>query len=128
VKRFGGYHGFRTPDVVRGMEVSLQSGIDEFAEKKRVGREHFERQQQQAREQREAFLRQPCTSEVEREYTGLIKHRLLYEGACELSWEQYSKYRDQHPDCTALTPDDLDYVGMWTAALAIKAGQPEGGA
>jgi len=76
-KRFGGYPGFLTPDVMRGMEASLQSGIDEFAEKKRVQQEHFKR----LRQQREEFLRQPCTPEMERDYTGMIKERLLYEGA-----------------------------------------------
>jgi Protein of unknown function (DUF3102) len=55
--------------------------------------------------------------EVEQVYTGLIKNRELYEGACELPWAQYFEYRDSHPDDVApLTPDDLAYVGQWTSA------------
>ena len=42
---------------------------------------------------------------MEREYTALIKRRQLYEGACELSWAQYFKYRERHPDCTPLSED-----------------------
>src|ERR1700738_422482 len=68
--------------------------------------------------EREEFLRQPCTPEMEQKYTTLIKNRELYHGACELSWGQYFKYRDRHPDLSPLDQDDLDYVSMWTPCAA----------
>jgi ParB-like nuclease domain len=109
-KKFGPYHGVPNHDLYRLMEASLKSGIDELAETKREHREHSERMERE----REESLRQPCTPEMEQKYTALIKKRQLYEGACELSWAQYFKYRDQHPDLSPLDQDDLDYAGMWT--------------
>jgi hypothetical protein len=55
----------------------------------------------------------------------LIKTQRLYEGACDLSWEQYFEYRDEHPDCTALSQDDLAYAGMWTSCAVNMTRQPE---
>jgi hypothetical protein len=59
---------------------------------------------------------------MEQKYTRLIKQRRLRDGDCQLSWKQYFKYRDQHPECKPLTSDNigyaenfLGYVGMWTA-------------
>jgi hypothetical protein len=56
--------------------------------------------------------------EMEQQYTALIQDRQLYEGACELPWSRYFAYRDQHPECTPLTSEDLAYVGQWTSAAA----------
>jgi hypothetical protein len=61
-----------------------------------------------------APLLAPITADKEREYTRLIQQRELYEGACELSWERYFEYRDEHDECSSLTQDDLDYASMWT--------------
>jgi hypothetical protein len=113
-RQFGGFTTELNPDVVRRMEASMQSGVDEFAGTKREQLEHHERRE---REQEE-FLAQPITTETEDHYTTLIKQRQLYEGACELSWEQYFKYRDEHPDLPPLSPDDLEYAGMWTSCAA----------
>jgi hypothetical protein len=111
---------------VAKVKASPQSDIDRFAESKaELEREHEEyREEMLKRVALNAPLLAPITPEKEQAYTRLIKTRQLYEGACDLSWVQYSKYRDQHPECAALTADDLDYAGMWTA-VAIKAGQPD---
>jgi hypothetical protein len=111
-KRFGIVSGVQDRDLCRLCEASLRSGVDEpeLVERKR---EHKERMAEYERKHAE-FLATPITAEIEQEYTGLIKNRQLYEGACELSWEQYFKYRDQHPDCEPLTPNDLTYAALWT--------------
>jgi hypothetical protein len=57
------------------------------------------------------------TPKMAKEYTNLIVKRKLYEGACELAWPQYFKYRDMHPGkCALLSNADLAYVGQWTSA------------
>jgi hypothetical protein len=106
-----------TPDVLRRMEDSLTSGVDDFADfKAEQEREHAEyvREETQRRADINAPLLAPITPEKEQEYTRLIKSRELYEGACDLSWEEYFTYRGQHPDCTPLSRDELDYASMWT--------------
>jgi ParB-like chromosome segregation protein Spo0J len=114
-KHFGYCLGPQDREVYRLMEASLLSGIDELAETKaRREREYKESAERREREHEE-FLRTPIDAETECRYTAMIKQRTLYEGACELSWQQYFKYRDQHPDCTPLSQDDLAYAGMWTA-------------
>jgi ParB/RepB/Spo0J family partition protein len=110
-KQFGYCYGVLDSARVKLMQSSLTSGVDKLAEVKRLDREYAEKRQRD----HEEFLRQPCTPEMEQEYTALIKNRALYEGACELSWAQYFRYRDEHPDCTRLDDDDLIYAGMWTS-------------
>jgi hypothetical protein len=80
-------------------------------------RDHAEyvREETQRRADRNAPLLAPMTPEKEQEYTRLIKSRELYEGACDLSWQEYFAYRGQHPDCAPLSRDELDYANMWTA-------------
>jgi hypothetical protein len=77
---------------------------------------------------RNAPLLAPITPEKERAYTRLIKTRTLYEGACELSWQQYFEYREVHPECEPLSSDDIDYAGWWTACAVhpetASAGKP----
>jgi hypothetical protein len=100
------------------MAASLASGVDQLADVKREQKEYekeFDRKHAE-------FLAQPCTPEMEQKYTRLIKQRRLRDGDCQLSWKQYFKYRDQHPECKPLTSDNigyaenfLGYVGMWTA-------------
>ena len=51
--------------------------------------------------------------------TAMTQKRMLYAGACMLAWEMYFKYRDEHPDCAALTPDDLAYASMWTSCAVV---------
>ena len=114
-KRFGCCTGPQDREVYRLMDASLQSGIDELAETKARRKREYQESAERREREHEEFLRTPITPEMEREYTAMIKQRTLYEGACELSWEQYFKYRDQHPDCTPLSQDDLAYAGMWTA-------------
>jgi hypothetical protein len=106
--------------VVRRMKASLKSGKDELAREKREQREQLKEQVKQSRREHKAFLLRPITAEMEREYTALIKRRQLYEGACDLSWAQYFKYREQHPDCASLSENDLAYAGMWTACAVAS--------
>jgi hypothetical protein len=121
-KQFGFVCVYITPDVLRRMEDSLKSGVDDFAELKR------EKQRQQDEHVRAETLRRealnspllaPITAEKEQAYTGLIKRRQLYEGACGLSWAEYFEYRDQHPECDPLTRGDLAYASDWTACAVI---------
>jgi hypothetical protein len=117
-KRFGGFSTVINPDVLRRMKASLQSGIDQFAELKaerECDQDEYVREETLKRAALNAPLLAPITPKKEKAYTRLIKARQLYEGACDLSWEQYFKYRDEHPDLPPLTPDDLEYAGMWTA-------------
>ena len=62
------------------------------------------------------------TADDEKEYTGYIKKRKLWEGACDLNWPKYRNYRAEHPGCERLDTKDLRYVGQWTGVLK-KAGQ-----
>jgi hypothetical protein len=122
-ERFGYVNGMYDSQLYRLMEASLLSGVDEpeLVEIKRKLKEHvaeFERKHAE-------FLATPITAETEQEYTSRIKQRRLYEGACDLSWEQYFKFRDQHPDCEPLTPDDLTYLAMWTPCAAKRPHQDQ---
>jgi hypothetical protein len=90
-----------TPDVLRRMESSLETGVDDFIEfKTEQKREHeeFVRAEMLRRATLNAPLLAPITPEKERSYTRLIKTRALYEGPCDLSWEQYFQYRNEHPE------------------------------
>ena len=51
------------------------------------------------------------TADDEKEYTGNIKKRKLWEGACDLNWPKYRAYRAAHPGCERLDTQDLRYVG-----------------
>ena len=62
------------------------------------------------------------TADDEKEYTGNIKKRKLWEGACDLNWPKYRNYRAEHSECEPLDAKDLRYVGQWTGVLK-KAGQ-----
>jgi hypothetical protein len=106
-KQFGHFYTVINSDVLRHMEASMQSGVDELAD---IKREHHERRERE----REEFLATPITPKVEHEYTAMIKRRTLYEGACMLAWPMYFKYRDEHPDLPPLSPDDLEYASLWT--------------
>ena len=110
-KRFGGATGELDHARLSLMKASLESGIDQLADVKRAQKEYAE---QKDREQEE-FQRTPITAETEQDYTAMIKHRTLYEGACSLAWPMYFKYREEHPDLPPLTSDDLAYAGMWTS-------------
>jgi hypothetical protein len=110
-KQFSYIAGVIDRDRINLMAASLASGIDQLAGEKRKQKE---RQEQQEREHEE-FLVTPITPEMEHEYTAMIKQRTLYEGACMLAWQMYFKYRDEHPDLPPLSPDDLEYAGMWTS-------------
>jgi hypothetical protein len=119
-ERFGGdesVNGVMDAQFSHLMKASLLSGVDEpeLVERKRKHKEHLAELDRKHAE----FLATPITAETEQEYTGRIKQRRLYEGACDLSWEQYFKYRDQHPDCEPLTPDDLAYAALWTACAVV---------
>jgi hypothetical protein len=112
--QFGLFSGRRYPALYKLMADSLASGVDQLAKKRREQAEYV-REETQRRSDLNAPLLAPITSEKERAYTRLIKTRALYEGACELSWEQYFEYRNQHLELTTLSRDDLEYAGMWTA-------------
>jgi hypothetical protein len=110
----------QTPDVQRRMESSLASGIDDttLVEMKAADTaetEQWERGREERERKHEEYLATPIAAETEQHYTKLITRRKLYEGACELSWPMYFKYRNEHPDLPPLTPDDLAYAGMWTS-------------
>jgi len=94
--------GHRTEDLTAPKSVLAAAARNEEE------RAEYDRKQ-------EEFQATPITAKTERKYTALIKNRKLYEGACELAWEMYFKFRDEHPDCEPLTPDDLAYVGQWTS-------------
>jgi ParB-like chromosome segregation protein Spo0J len=110
-KQFGAIAGVIDRDRINLMAASLASGTDQLADEKRKQKEHHEQRERE----HEEFLVTPITPEMEHEYTAMIKQRTLYEGACMLAWQMYFKYRDEHPDLPPLSPDDLEYAGMWTA-------------
>jgi hypothetical protein len=92
-----------TPATVSLMASSLKSGVDECASLRRATEERIKRRD----EEHAAFLLQPITAETERKYTALIKQRELYEGACNLSWPMYFRFREEHADDVApLSADD----------------------
>src|SRR5262245_16998997 len=65
------------------------------------------------------------TKEREREFTKVIKNRMLYEGACDLPWPEYFAFRNKHKDCERLTDSDLTYAAEWTScALPKRRGKP----
>ena len=74
------------------------------------------------RRQKRAKLVYVFTADDEKEYTGNIKKRKLWEGACDLNWPKYRNYRAEHSECEPLDAKDLRYVGQWTGVLK-KAGQ-----
>jgi hypothetical protein len=114
--RFGDVSGVLDEERLRLMRLSLETGIDQLvAAKKEEAKRIAAYDRKQAK-----FLKTPITAKTEQEYTGLIKQRRLYEGACDLAWEQYFKFRDKHSDCEPLSRDDLTYAGLWTAC-AFKA-------
>src|SRR5882724_320938 len=101
-ERFGGAYGVHLDDnICRLMEAALRSGVDEpeLVQKRREAEEYRVEYERKHAE----FLVTPITAETEQEYTGRIKNRKLYDGACELAWEQYFIFRDQHPECEPLT-------------------------
>ena len=110
-KRFGGASGVLDHARLGLMKASLESGVDQLADVKRAQKEYAE----QTDREHHVFLATPITPEMEHECTAMIKQRTLYEGACDLSWPMYFKYREEHPDLPPLTSDDLAYAGMWTS-------------
>jgi len=60
------------------------------------------------------------TADDEKEYTGYIKKRKLWEGACDLNWPKYRAYRAAHPESAPLDAKDLRYVGQWTGVFKPK--------
>jgi hypothetical protein len=121
-KQFGGLSILITPDVLRRMEDSLTSGVDEFAELK-AEQEHdhaeYVREETLKRATLNAPLLAPITREKEQAYVRLIKTRTLYEGACGLSWQEFFDFRDAHPECEPLTRGDLAYARQWTPCAVI---------
>jgi hypothetical protein len=53
------------------------------------------------------------TADRERQFTEVIKDRMLYEGACDLPWPEYVAFRKKH-SCKPLTDSDLAYLAEWT--------------
>jgi hypothetical protein len=109
-------------DAAKHRRVSRRIAVDivqQIVEAREVEAKLVETKQVEAKHQELAKLSGP---EMEREYTALIQDRQLYEGACELPWSRYFKYRDQHTGSAPLSSDDLRYVGQWTnAAPAVSA-------
>jgi ParB/RepB/Spo0J family partition protein len=101
-------------NIIRLMEASLKSGVDapELIELKRKQQEYLQEYDRKEAE----FLATPITADTECDYTARIKNHKLYEGDCGLAWARYFEYRDEHPECTPLTSDDIAYVSQWTDA------------
>jgi hypothetical protein len=118
-KQFGGFAAIALDrDVLRRMEASLKSGVDDFAglkQERLEAEQEYIREETQRREELNALLLAPITPEKAEAYARMITTRTLYEGACDLSWAEYFQYREEHPDLPPLTSDDLDYAGMRTA-------------
>ena len=55
------------------------------------------------------------TADDEKEYTGYIKKRKLWEGACDLNWPKYRNYRAEHSECELWTPKTY---GTWVNGRA----------
>lgn len=91
------------------LRKSLASGEDHLAAERRkqalIAKAYAERL---ARERAKPF-----TAELEQHMTSLVKQRRLYEGACELRWQDYFEFRQNH-ECEPLTALDKRYLGQWT--------------
>ena len=55
------------------------------------------------------------TADDEKEYTGYIKKRKLWEGACDLNWPKYRNYRAEHRSANLWTPKTY---GTWVNGRA----------
>jgi ParB-like nuclease domain len=121
IKRFGFVSGLNdVVDDIERMSGALASGVDDpvFVAQRvadKAESEEWRIELEERHRKHEEFLATPINSETEAHYTAMIKQRTLYEGACELSWPMYFKYLDEHPELDPLTPDDLEYAGMWTS-------------
>ena len=108
---FGGImHAWVYPAMAR----SVKSGVldPRLVERDREVKANVEKYDRKQAE----FLARPITAQTEARYTGLIKNRQLYEGACELSWPMYFVFRKEHAgEVAPLTADDLAYAGLWTS-------------
>jgi hypothetical protein len=117
-KRFGFVTDtFITPDIIKRMEASLKSGVDELAELK-AEQADYVREETARRAALNEPLLAPITREKEEALSIIIKTRTLWEGACGLSWQEYFEYRESH--CSVqLTRSDLAYAAQYTACAIV---------
>jgi hypothetical protein len=138
-ERFGDIYGWFTRRDYRLMAKSLKEGVDHLADRRAKqeaasaaeadGEGQAEREAKDA-EIMEAIKRDaerragaspegPFSAKTERAYTRLIKKRKLFEGSCELRWQEYFEFRDANK-CPRLTANDLRYAGQYTVCPAPK--------
>lgn len=118
--KFGGFSGILTTAIYRAMAVALKTGNDHPV--------MIERRKENARNAAAYDARlaaehaQPFTPELEKDFTAIIKDRLLIEGDCDRPWQSYCDYRAAHPkEVEPLNEADLAYAGQWTACALPKA-------
>jgi hypothetical protein len=109
---------FTGREVYRLMANSLVTGVDKLSAHKR---KNLKLRAEHDAEHAE-FLEMPITAVIERQYTRMIKRRRLYEGACDLSWPMYFKFREQRASAVEpLDAYDLAYAAQWTCcALPVR--------
>jgi hypothetical protein len=128
-ERFGEFN-WLTNSILRLMRKSLKDGIDHLAQERAKADARMKENEaghdeimaaikRDAERQAGASPEGPFSAKDERKYTGLIKHRRLFEGACELRWQEYFEFRDANK-CDRLTANDLRYAGQYTAPPAPK--------
>jgi hypothetical protein len=61
----------------------------------------------------------PFTAKDERGYTHWIKKRRLFEGACDLRWQEYFEFR-QANKCDQLTANDRRYAAQYASCAVPK--------
>jgi hypothetical protein len=114
-KRFGILTTVITGRNVALMKKPLKSGKDELrVERRKQARRLASLPQRLAAMRRRTIAHfNTHAADEERRLTLLVKKRGLYEGACDLPWAEYFKFREMN-NCEALTPDDIRYLSQWT--------------
>jgi len=99
---------------------SLKTGHDHLTEEReRFRKKHETVWKPPAVDPRKAPPPEPFTAKDEAGYTRWIKKRRLFEGACDLRWQEYFEFR-QANKCDRLTVNDRRYVALYASCAVPK--------
>jgi hypothetical protein len=117
--RKGGFWGWYSDALIR---KSLKTGRDYMKEAQEAQGKANEKAAAEWRQFQAEKAAQPLpafTAKNEAVYTRTIKNRKLFEGACDLRWQEYFEFRDANK-CDRLSANDLRYAGQYTVCPAPK--------